>query len=173
MKKILIVIDDERREIEAEYFDLTISSGIGEGYDAIFAVSTKKEEIVLEGQVEHPTKNSVLSESLPQSMTFSTIGLSDDLKMQRNVSGIDLSTPLPPDVLTEKAIYKIDEAYNIQVPGVLHSAVTDLVSWEKVTSQGRPFRVVQEPLITFTDDSKTKFIVTETIQIQTGVVEKA
>ena len=90
MKKILMVIDDERKEIEAEYFDLTISSGIGEGYDAIFAISTKREETVIAGQVEHPTNNAILSEALPQNMTFVTTGLSDDLKMQRNVSGLDV-----------------------------------------------------------------------------------
>ena len=92
--------------------------------------------------------------------------------MLRNVSGIDLSIPLPPDALTERVVHELAEAYDIQVPGVLHSAVTDLVSWEKVKSQGRPFQVIQEPILTFTNDSKTKFVVTETIQIQTGIVEK-
>ena len=173
MKKILIVIDDERKEIEAEYFDLTISSGIGEGYDAIFAVSTKKEEIVIAGQVEHPTNNAVLSETLPQNMTFAIVGLSDDLKMQRNVSGLDVVLSLPSATLTERVVYKVDAVYDIQVPSVLHSAVIDLVSWEKVKSQGRPFSIQQEPIITFVNDSKTQFTVTEVIQIQIGVVEKA
>jgi hypothetical protein len=174
MKKILLVIDDEKREISAEYFDLNVSSGIGEGYDAIFCVETRKGEISesVEGVPEHPLKNAVLLDLIPANMTLPDAGLGEDLKMQRNVAGLTISLGLDSTSITEKVGYEKD-GYDIQVPGILHTAVRDLVAWEQEKSQGRAFMVSVAPIIIFTNGLRTQFKVIETIQIQTGIVEKA
>jgi hypothetical protein len=172
MKKILLVIDDEKREIEAEYFDLNLSSGIGEGYDAIFCVETKKEEpsLKVEGQVEHPTQNAILETSLPATMSFQTIGLDDDLKMQRRILGLNDSLIIEKNAITQKEGYEV-EGYNIQIPGILHTAVLALVEWEKEKTQGKPFYVSLEPVLVFTNSEKTQFKVREVLIIQTGIVQ--
>ncbi len=172
MKKILIIIDDEKREIEAEYFDLTISSGIGDGYDAIFAVSTKADGetlIPVEGQVEHPLKNAIMSSSIPKMLTFRDIGLSEALTTQRSIQAVNFSLSLKEGTIVEKASYNV-EGYDIRVPDTMHTALVDLVNWEREKSQGRAFCVVSGPTVVFTNDNQTQFKVVENIEIEKGVV---
>ena len=175
MKKILIVIDDERRELEVDYFDLSISSGIGDGYDAIFAVETRKDMVLAEpgvGSISHPTKDSVMASSIPKTLTFQEIGLEDDLRMQRNIQGLNVALTIADALITEKVTYNVG-GQSIHVPGILHTAVTALVLWEKEKSQGQTFCVTSGPSLLFTNAEQTQFCIVETIAIQTGVVVRA
>jgi hypothetical protein len=175
-KKILLILDGEKREIEADYFDFSISTGIGQGYDFILSIASaaEGEQQVLEplyGVVPHPLKNAV-STDLPSTLDFKSIGLTENLDAMRSLFKIKF---LDTEFEKEKAITSqftyTSPSYTISIPNVFETVLRDLVIWEKDSIKERFAKITIEPKVVFKNLDRTEFIVLETILVQTGIVE--
>lgn len=174
-KKILLVIDDEKREIDADYFDLNVSTGIGKGYDIVLSITSaiEGEQHILEplqGSVIHPLKNAI-STDLPSVLDFVTIGLVDSLKALRTSFGISFTEDFEKGAaIVSHENYK-SSSYSISTPSIFETVLRDLIAWEKDVIKDRLAKVAIEPKVVFKNSERTEFEVVETLTIQTGVVE--